>query len=80
MSADPAERPKLASSDREERLLALEELKAIGILRRDEFVAEIRSLTDPQPKLDPHRRRRRRLPWGAPRWRASRGDRQHAPA
>jgi hypothetical protein len=68
LSADPAEPPREASlSDREERIRALEELHAIGILEGDEFTSEMNGVTDPQPRLDPmspelpaHRRRRRR--------------------
>jgi hypothetical protein len=54
LTADLAERPRAASlSDREERILALEELRSMGILHRNEFVAEIKAVTDPQPRLDP---------------------------
>jgi hypothetical protein len=49
-----AERPREASlSDREERIRALDELDAMGILHLDEFVAEMKCVTDPQQRLDP---------------------------
>jgi hypothetical protein len=54
MSADPAERHQDASpSDREDRILVVEELHAMGILRHDEFVAEMKYITDPQPTFEP---------------------------
>jgi hypothetical protein len=45
--------PELSPPDREERILALKELHAIGILDHDAFVAEMSCVTDPQPTVDP---------------------------
>jgi hypothetical protein len=55
MRADPVESPQEASLfDRQERILALEELRAMRILNRDEFVAEMKRVTEPQPDLRFH--------------------------
>jgi len=61
LRADRGRRPRATSlSDRAKRILALEELHAIGILRSHELVAELRSATDPQLiEPDVHRRMRR---------------------
>jgi hypothetical protein len=67
MNAKPAE-PAWDESpaERKERIFALEELHKVGILHHDEFDAEMKRLTDPQPTPDPvsaelHHQRRRRL-------------------
>ena len=52
-TADGADLQEASLSDRKERILALEELHAMGILHRDEFVAEMKAVTDPQPRLVP---------------------------
>jgi hypothetical protein len=68
LRADSAERHQEASpSDRQECILALKELHAIGILQGADFLAEMKRVTDPRPRLDPtspelpaHHQRRRR--------------------
>jgi hypothetical protein len=64
-NAEPAERPpSMPRSERKERILALQDLHKLRILEDDEFAAEMKGITDPQPTADPtspelHHQRRR---------------------